>query len=641
MACFKTCSHGYYLHPATTRYAISIVSTRHNTPSPSIKRNKRRKFRYIKEFEEIDAPKKGELVLNEHGEYHTKYGDWLHNANETVYVRDRRIWEEEFRKLRKKYKQEYSEKFRQRLAEFTRIADAKMYNISLQDAQKKERRRLSNVRINALRAANRATKARNRLDLRRRDDIIRYDAKDSKRDVIREMMWEKPDKNWIIKENFNEKLTQQFMDDVMDHVDDDYVDNMYSGLPSDGYYDTMEGLMRHSDRYFSDIDNNPKDEQSVTTITKQPISWYVRQNDTRDEYVEEIYQSQQKINKHLRRNTHNARNRANAMKKQSVNEDREQNIEYEVDSDNIVPNYWLNIDWDKEFEQRTTASTNNLDKSAIFVGNKLMLAEVDKYEDYKLMLNKEYHKLLANVEHMTKREIIQCLKQIFVDLIPDEMVNQNKYNEIESKPAFVEMIIDEICSELNTERATKEMDDKRWALYREFHDKMKHFASIHWKSAKINFDSEIRSWRNDFLKWRYLVFNDNKEHIEWRQRLRNTDLSANDISLCQKAVVRLEQLEHLILARRTGPQVLEKLVNELEPEVLKVFYIWFEELTENGEEICMGRGWSFNRYEEQKMLPHIKSKQIPIEYFKLNKAPRSVGMDHAGNEEQHFMYKSY
>ena len=28
--------------------------------------------------------------------------------------------------------------------------------------------------------------------------------------------------------------------------------------------------------------------------------------------------------------------------------------------------------------------------------------------------------------------------------------------------------------------------------------------------AKINFDSGIREWRNDFIKWRYLIFNDNK-----------------------------------------------------------------------------------------------------------------------------------
>ena len=63
--------------------------------------------------------------------------------------------------------------------------------------------------------------------------------------------------------------------------------------------------------------------------------------------------------------------------------------------------------------------------------------------------------------------------------------------------------------------------------------------------------------------------------------------------------------------------MLEDLVKSLESEVLKVFYIWFEELTECGEEICMGKGWSFNRYHQIQMLPYIKTKQVPIEYFKL------------------------
>lgn len=60
----------------------------------------------------------------------------------------------------------------------------------------------------------------------------------------------------------------------------------------------------------------------------------------------------------------------------------------------------------------------------------------------------------------------------------------------------------------------------------------------------------------------------------------------------------------------------------MEDEVLKVFYIWFEELTECGEEICMGKGWSFNRYEQKEMLPSLKTKQIPIEYFRLPIQPK-------------------
>ena len=43
------------------------------------------------------------LRLNEFGEYISKYGDWLPNAKETVYVRDRKIWEEEMGRLREEY----------------------------------------------------------------------------------------------------------------------------------------------------------------------------------------------------------------------------------------------------------------------------------------------------------------------------------------------------------------------------------------------------------------------------------------------------------------------------------------------------------------------------------------------------------
>ena len=213
---------------------------------------KRYRFRWMKRGNEDDRWKP--LSLNEYGEYNTKYGDWLHNARETVHVRDRRIWDQEFRKLRKKYRQEYQEKFRQRLAKFTRIADTKMYEMSLQKAQKKERQRLSNIRINALEAANNATKARKRMEIRRKNNIIRYDLQDAKRDVIREMIWEKPEKNWIVKENFNDMMNMKLMDDCFENVDEEYMRTVYPGLPQSGYYDTMEGLFRHSDKYF-DIEN--------------------------------------------------------------------------------------------------------------------------------------------------------------------------------------------------------------------------------------------------------------------------------------------------------------------------------------------------------------------------------------------------
>ena len=77
------------------------------------------------------------------------------------------------------------------------------------------------------------------------------------------------------------------------------------------------------------------------------------------------------------------------------------------------------------------------------------------------------------------------------------------------------------------------------------------------------------------------------------------------------------------------------LVNSMEPEIFKVFYIWFEELTENGEEICMGKGWSFNRYDEQQMLPHVKTKQIPIEYFRLPLNTKGAASDSNLHNKSH------
>ena len=75
-------------------------------------------------------------------------------------------------------------------------------------------------------------------------------------------------------------------------------------------------------------------------MTAQPISWVIRQNDSREEWVEEICDSQQRLNRHLKRITNNNKVWAKKAGKESVNEG------YEVDQSNIVPNYWLRIDLD-------------------------------------------------------------------------------------------------------------------------------------------------------------------------------------------------------------------------------------------------------------------------------------------------------
>lgn len=246
---------------------------------------------------------------------------------------------------------------------------------------------------------------------------------------------------------------------------------------------------------------------------------------------------------------------------------------------NIVPNYWLNIDWDKAFEQRAEHK-NNLDKPPIFIGASLIAHEIEKYEDVNLLFNEKYHALLKDAANMDRKQILNALNEIFAYLIPAEVLN--KYEDVTDGKDFLDVIVDEIVNDFDEKRAVKEMEDKQWSLYKQWNDKMKHFRGIHWKSAKINFDSGMRKWRKDFMKWRYLIFADNKEHIEWRHRLRNRHLSAGDVNICRTAIMRLEQLEHLILARRTGPNVLMELVDGLEPDVMKVFYIWFEELCDNG-----------------------------------------------------------
>lgn len=168
------------------------------------------------------------------------------------------------------------------------------------------------------------------------------------------------------------------------------------------------------------------------------------------------------------------------------------------------------------------------------------------------------------------------------------------------------------------EDAAKERAEREWSLGRTVTAKMAHFRSVHWKSAAINFDSGLSRWRRSVAKWRYSVFADNEEHREWRHRIRSRHLSDHELALCRRALLRLEQLDHLMVARRTGPGLIQQLVMDLHDDELKVLYLWLEELCQNGEEIALGAPWSFNRHQLRPLLPHCKTAQIPIEYFKLH-----------------------
>lgn len=83
---------------------------------------------------------------------------------------------------------------------------------------------------------------------------------DQRRDVIREMVMERPATNWMTAENVGQRLTTQFVADLMgtqsiDGVvgDTEWLHSEYPGLPRSGDYETMEGLWRHSDRYFDGL----------------------------------------------------------------------------------------------------------------------------------------------------------------------------------------------------------------------------------------------------------------------------------------------------------------------------------------------------------------------------------------------------
>merc|ERR1712232_491014 len=97
---------------------------------------------------------------------------------------------------------------------------------------------------------------------------------------------------------------------------------------------------------------------------------------------------------------------------------------------NIVPNYWLNIDWHKAFEERSEHK-NNLDKPPIFIGNGLIEHEIEQFEDYKLLFSQKYHALLKDAssgKQMSKEQVMNALKDVFCDLIPSEILN--KYDDV-------------------------------------------------------------------------------------------------------------------------------------------------------------------------------------------------------------------
>lgn len=503
MALSRTFSHRlshnelFRHHFGTTTAAVASLPSRERKPRYISRRILRRgeKLRNDayrnRELLKLRAPP---LSLNAHGEYVSKYGDWLHNANETVFVRDRRIWASEFKQLRRRYRQEYAEKFRARLATFTRMADAKMYALSLRAAQKKERRRLRGIRVSALSAAQRASKARVRMEERRKHDVMRLDALDRRRDVIRQMLWERPRHTWIVKDNFEERLNAHSFAALLATDDAAYAQQQYPGLPRAGAYDTMEGLLRHSDRYFAAQFESEELEATTTAITQQPMSWYRRRDDSKDEFVREVHAAQLALNRHAKRA--NRRRRSSSAAPEAA---KQGDIEYEVEASNIVPNYWLNIDWDAAFEQRAP----QLDRSPVFVGNELLHHELDPFEDHKLLLLPRYHKLLQDAAKATlsAAEVRAELKAIFAALVPSALLE--KYDDVRDADDFVQVLTDDIVENFaEADEATdKQRADKRWALYTNFHAKMAHFRGMHWKAAKINFDSALREWRRDVLKW--------------------------------------------------------------------------------------------------------------------------------------------
>lgn len=239
------------------------------------------------------------------------------------------------------------------------------------------------------------------MEMERKRDLIRYDFQDQKRDAIREMFWEKPSLNWIIKENFDEKLNIQFIKDLLNEDNDSlaiqYSNEMYPGLPTAGEYDSMEGMLRHSDIYFGNrINTQFTHEQRLTSITKQPIPWYIRESDSKEEYIKENVPWLFK----------EYRNTSSELQSKNM-------LEYEKKDNSIVPNYWFKIDWDEEYEKRNDMK---LDVSPIFaVRNDLLYYEMDIFADFRLMNNVKYCQLLKNAKGMKGREIVQVLREIFDD----------------------------------------------------------------------------------------------------------------------------------------------------------------------------------------------------------------------------------
>lgn len=573
--------------------------------------------RLAKRFGLTKPPEK--LRLNEFGEYISKYGDWLPNANETVYVRDRKIWEEQMANLRQQYADEHYSKFSQRLAEYTRLADNAMYNESLKRAQKQERRRLRNIRLGALSAANEATKSRMRMDQERVRNMINYDTIDQRRDVIREMIYEKPSENWISKENFNEKFHEKFLQCLNNNENIDKTLLTDYGLPDVGEYDTLEGLFRWSDIYFSNKNgrnniDNIDDRLKYTRVGKQAIPMYKRIDDSGDEYVKEhVPWTRDDYPKYV-----------------------PDSIEYERQDGNLMPNYWYELDFDSAFYQRQ--KNGEFDKSPVFSkkGTKLLYYQFDNiFEDFRLLSNEKYWYLLKNYPNMKENDIMFMLHEIMdpiVSNIANDLTNvnkegkENKNNKKEMEQDYITGAVEDmIMSDLKLKQFERQVEVYKWRLYKDFCNRINHFRDIATFLSKMSFDSGIRRWRKEIIKWRYMIFNDKWQHLEWRQKYRSPNLerlTLDEHKLLDKARLAMKQLENLIIARRQGIYTIEKLIKQLEndnenKDILKIWYIWLEDLCENGEQIVMGKGWSYNGYKERQLVNRGKPKQVPIEYYNL------------------------
>ncbi|ETO25556.1 hypothetical protein RFI_11583 [Reticulomyxa filosa] len=320
-------------------------------------------------------------------------------------------------------------------------------------------------------------------------------------------------------------------------------------------------------------------------------------------------------------------------------------MEYEKKEGSLFPNYWYELDWSKTIEQR---KNKDIDRSPIFKAAHLIQYEIDPYEDISLLTRPQYWQLLKNAQQLNSSQIISILSNVFKDHLPPNaytltslnVINTNSWScerywyfffffclfafddkESEYQNKFIEEMLPKILGPKWDKIRKREEHLKKWKVYRDFYDRVDHCRRLTYESGKINFDSGLRKWKNDIVKWRYLFFESKEEHLKWRSRIRTTDLTPEDLKLCRQAIVQLEQLQQLVMTRRVNISVLESLLKEVNPDVMKVFFIWLEELTEKGGNIPMGEGWSFNRYRDVHFSTrHSSSKKVPIEYFR---APRA------------------